>query len=184
MKFLFVGHPRGGTAYAAALMQSAGIDVRHEEMGANGTSSWMHAVHDIIPPYTFDRSRRADHYFDAVIHLVRNPLDTIASSLYTEQDSEDFRSRYVTIFGNDHERTVLSYCGWHKLLLAGHADVRCRLEDLPYHLLQKYGIATTDPGPQNQREHPSLSWEELAGHCSGEVMFELQKMTKWYTQLR
>ncbi len=184
MKFLILGHPRGGTAYAAKLMQSAGLDVRHEEMGANGIASWMFAVHDIIPPFTFDRSRRSDTYFDAVIHVAREPLDTIASTLHTEQGSEDFRSRYVNLFGNAMERAVLSYCGWHRLILAGHADIRCRLEDLSFHLEERYGINTLDPGPVNTREHPKLDWNEIHQNCSPEVLFELEKMTKWYQQLR
>lgn len=179
MRILVLGHPRGGTAYAAALIRSCGLDVRHEAMGEHGIASWMFAVHDEQPPFTFDGSKRSDYEFDLTIHVARDPLDTIASTLYTEHGSAEFRSRYVNIFGNEHERAVLSYCGWHRLILAGHADIRCRIGELADRL-RELELDPSDPGVVNAREHPPITMDELRRNCSGAVLHELEKMTEWY----
>src|SRR5688572_17821987 len=73
---LVTGCPRSGTKYMALLLQAYGLDVGHEEMGARGISSFSLAVTSEDGPWGPTRER---YRFARVVHLVREPLATIAS---------------------------------------------------------------------------------------------------------
>ena len=97
IKYLISGTPRSGTGFMSQLMSSAGIPIGHEmffgmpghgyyPINAQGDSSWM-AV-----PFIQN--------FDAiVIHIVRNPLDNIASLIHRNTFSEEsIKSSIYTFF--------------------------------------------------------------------------------------
>jgi hypothetical protein len=78
-RLLVIGSPRSGTHFMTALLNIFGMRVRHERMGEDGTvnSAWlaMKKINDsLINPVG-----RQHYEFDQIIHLVRNPLDTIGS---------------------------------------------------------------------------------------------------------
>lgn len=182
-QYLVVGHPRSGTGYAAWLFQQHGLDVRHEAMGAHGTSSWQFAVHDADYPFTFDHSTKANHIFGTVIHIIREPMDAIASILHTEQASEEFRSRYVTLYGTALERAIQSYIGWNRMLLAQRADLRCKTETLHLELCSLLSCDhPVTPVRQNAREHAGIDEGDLLALPEG-LKYELSKLTHYYNTL-
>jgi hypothetical protein len=61
-----IGCPRSGTRYTSEVFRQAGYDVRHERMGAAGTSN-----HAALPLRIPDSA--------VVVHQVRHPLDCITS---------------------------------------------------------------------------------------------------------
>ena len=87
IKYLIAGTPRSGTGYVAKLMTSAGVPIGHEmffgmpghgyyPVGAQGDSSWMSV------PFLQN--------FDAkIIHIVRNPLDNLASLIARDTFDDD-----------------------------------------------------------------------------------------------
>lgn len=82
-KLLITGCGRSGTFYAAEVWRSLGLDIRHERpmpshgsMGRDGVASWFMAVDDPNPPFG---PSTAGYTFDFVLHLVRHPLNVIAS---------------------------------------------------------------------------------------------------------
>jgi hypothetical protein len=75
---LVTGAPRLGTTTAARYFQAQGLDVGHERMGVDGASSY-YWFRDNPVPQAAHAGRRSDYVFERVIHLVRDPLATIAS---------------------------------------------------------------------------------------------------------
>jgi hypothetical protein len=78
---LGIGHPRTGTGYTSKLLQSWGLDVRHEKMGDHGTVDWSlsYKDHSIWQNIKFD-----DYNWEHIIYSVRNPKETINSLIFTE----------------------------------------------------------------------------------------------------
>ena len=90
---LIVGCPRSGTKSAATH-----YEVGHENPNGRGISSWYLVPQDPeIPFHTYmDKDQ-----FDRVIHIMRNPLDTIRS-MYTLMDvSWDFLNKHTGCFVTD-----------------------------------------------------------------------------------
>lgn len=70
--FLITGTGRCGTMYATQYLQAKGLDIPHENMGADGTADWRWTCawsNQSSPPPTFDR----------ILHLHREPLAAISS---------------------------------------------------------------------------------------------------------
>lgn len=71
-----LGHPRCGTGFTASLLQSAGLDVGHEKMGADGIVSWMAVAEREIVPYGSGIDKLRGH---KAFCAVRSPLAAIPS---------------------------------------------------------------------------------------------------------
>ena len=70
-KLLIVGTPRSGTLYTSSLLLCAGYDVQHEQWGEEGIVAWTGLFSDgIWGEYKPDC---------AIIHQIRDPIDTINS---------------------------------------------------------------------------------------------------------
>jgi len=84
-KVLVTGYCRSGTTTIGRFLRDAGLKVRHENMGEDGTSSCFFFID--APRYplggAFDSHVNdgtfKDYEFENIIHLVRNPLKAIAS---------------------------------------------------------------------------------------------------------
>jgi hypothetical protein len=72
------GCARSGTAYTAAVLQHLGYDVRHEEMGEDGTVSWPLAAKTRRAPWGPSPEKTLAKA-KAVFHQVRAPLGAIRS---------------------------------------------------------------------------------------------------------
>lgn len=97
IKYIITGTPRSGTGFMAKLFTSAGVPIGHEMFfgmpghgyyprNAQGDSSWM-----AVPfMHNFTEAK--------IIHIVRNPLDTIASLLHRETFSDDRLANSIYTF--------------------------------------------------------------------------------------
>jgi hypothetical protein len=82
----FYGTGRCGTTFSANALRSVGLDVRHQNIGRDGTSShWFFVDSEWFPRalYTTNRAhvgeRRRDFVFEHEVHVVRNPLSCVPS---------------------------------------------------------------------------------------------------------
>ena len=91
-RLLVTGCGRSGTKYTAELLQKLGLDVRHEEMGADGISTWCMAVDSEDSPWG---GGRRNIRFDARLHQVRHPLRVIPSLTTFTAPSWDFIAQHI-----------------------------------------------------------------------------------------
>lgn len=155
---LVTAHPRSGTGFAANTLQTAGLDVGHERLGKDGISSWMWAANDRNVPFG-DGYR--DIKPDRVCHLIRKPIDCIASVAFTEHHSLPFRCKHVRISPNTIDpiiHAIDSIYGWLKL-----TDYpRVKTENFAEFCRHKWRLDVSDLPPANIRHHPEISEEMLS----------------------
>jgi hypothetical protein len=84
---LVTGCGRSGTKYISFALRRMGLDVRHEEMGRDGISSWTMAVSSEQRPFGPPSSAAS---FQQVFHQTRDPLFVINSCLTFSDSSWDF----------------------------------------------------------------------------------------------
>jgi hypothetical protein len=91
-KLLVTGCGRSGTRYLTFVLRRLGLDVRHEEIGRDGTASWCLAVNPDSAPWG-PAATAAD--FDNVFLQIRHPLSVIASCASLRQESWQFISEHI-----------------------------------------------------------------------------------------
>lgn len=182
---LTVATARSGTKYAARVWRAAGVDVRHELMGAAGTVSCFMAV-DVLPPTDktahVERAKHVDGIafrdvrFGHVLHQVRHPLKVVASNEKTISRAD--REWMASIIDLDpHQprlRWAIQYAlRWNRLCAARKPAMRYRVEAMGevWPELLKLLRLPSVPFPEkiNKRTHASsgvrkakvYSWEEL-----------------------
>lgn len=186
-KFLIIGHPRCGTGYMSQLFKSFGYDVGHEEMGEHGISSWMFAAFSDHVPFG-DNTLRKQYKFENSIHVVRNPVDAIASIAFTETDirSYNYRKDFISIddHANEVHRAVQSYIAWNKLIEAQGPDMRVQvenaIEELETILNKRPNWEMVPDTNYNSRYHEELTIEQIKEYCSLSLNKELTKIIEKY----
>ncbi len=141
-----LSHPRCGSGYISFFLKQMGLDVGHENMGANGISSWMLTVKDTDYPWgDIGESKTAGgihhYYFAHTIQVLRHPLSAIPSIILENQYSKDnasylFRRKHLphltlpeNAFGNNMiELAVKMYLAWNALINDQHPDFVFRIE--------------------------------------------------------
>lgn len=78
---LVTGCARSGTNYISNILQKCGLDIQHEGIGADGSSSWVMTVEATSTPWG---PARNDLKFKHIFHQVRHPLKVISSTFTTE----------------------------------------------------------------------------------------------------
>lgn len=187
---LITGHQRSGTGYMAMLCQAMGLDVGHERVGRDGVSSFMFAVD--TPTVCFhsrEQNRGRKHYkFDRIIHVVRHPLNVIASTAMTDKNQMDkalrWQSKFVPVNTDEGRirQAIQTYIGWNALV-EEQTDDRIRVEDADIELPIVLGRALcNEPPPKdyNAREHGDVNWSRLQSACSHDEFVRLWDMTKRY----
>lgn len=115
---LVTGSPRSGTKSMAKMLRSTGLDVKHEKLGADGTSSCFYFIENSYPyPYIRKGVRAHDgdtkfsrkQKWDTVIHVVRNPLSCISSMKSIVGKAHQEWLHDVGLVTEDH-KTKLSWC--------------------------------------------------------------------------
>lgn len=127
-----LGHPRCGTGFAASLLQAHGLDVRHEEVGADGIVSWMQVAKRSAGPW----GNTLPHYPEGakVFLVARSPLGALNSVATENQQirSIGFRSqliwdrREVDLFVWTNQTAgegIYDYFGWAVMSLAYWYDI-------------------------------------------------------------
>lgn len=193
-KFLVLGHPRSGTGFMSQLFFRFGLDVGHEMMCQDGISSWMFAVEE-NQVYTDESLNRKDFDFEHVIMVIRNPMDIICSTYWTENvgPSLQFRQKYIDMDGlNLVERAVKSVLGWYKIIEEQKPAVTIYVDKDPERTLcdflnavegRHFEMPPGATGVVNAREHPSLPYEVVAQHCQPELLREMQDFCQFHQYL-
>ena len=151
MRKVVLGFPRSGTGTMAHIH-----NLGHEFWNENGTSDWR-----LVPSYKKEKE-------DYIIHVVRNPLDVIASNLFTiRTDSLNLISKgldkgYISII----RTIVLGLIEWTKIIEKLKPDEIIKVETLS--IIRNY-----------RGEHPKLSWKDLS-YLPEEDIIELKKHAKKY----
>jgi glycosyltransferase involved in cell wall biosynthesis len=167
MKILITGHARSATGYFSKLMQGAGLDVGHEVVGRNGTSSWLHAFPGGSVSWLGDIEPVE---FDHVVHVVRHPLNVIASAQTLRRETWEYMARALEIELPEDpiDRAMLTWIKWNELiekklrpaLTIRAEDARSRWADL----MKLIGCTSSFPSVPvgvNSRPHPMLLWTDL-----------------------
>ena len=189
---LGVGHPRTGTGYTAKLLQSWGLDVGHEVMGEHGTVDWSLAPGE---ESLWQGVNFKDFEWEHIIYCVRDPRDSIASIVYTEDIvdvSVNFRKRHgvgKSKFSNPIEHAIDSIYKWDSFISKLEPNVSFRIEedsrDL-YEYLVEVGLPAEWSSEfigarQNSRNHPT--WKEMIlefGKISGKYKIMLNRYCSKY----
>ena len=87
LPLLVTGCGRSGTKYISHALQRLGLDVRHEQLGSDGISSWTMAVISENRIYGPPSSTVS---FEQIFHQTRDPLSVINSCMSFSETSWDF----------------------------------------------------------------------------------------------
>ena len=149
-RIVVLGHQRSGTRYMAYLLQAYGYDVGHEEMKIDGISDWH-----LVPDYQ-------KHENDFMIHVVRYPLDVIASTLFTSHmNSINFMQRKLDFENRKlFEAIVMLYMKWNEIIEEKEPDFTIKVEDASK---CDWGnlIGVLPPTDCNGRPHAKLDWDDI-----------------------
>ncbi|MDE2181839.1 MAG: hypothetical protein KGJ78_02330 [Alphaproteobacteria bacterium] len=140
--YLVTGHPRCATTSASEICKQVGLDVKDEEVGADGISSWMMAVDDRSNPFgngELSRSRRKLKW-DFMVLVVRNIGDAAPSVIIENRyakASYDFRHKHIlaqtghdlAAAGDELSTAVLSITQWMRIILRQSPQFWFRIED-------------------------------------------------------
>ena len=125
--FIGLGHPRCGTGFTASLLQQHGLDVGHEQIGADGTVSWMQVAKRASAPWG---TTLAEFPAGAKVFLVaRSPLGALNSVATENQQirSIGFRAEViwerckVDIFADANQSgdpAIYDFLGWAVMSMA------------------------------------------------------------------
>ena len=102
--FLCIGHPGCLTTSASDYLTQMGYNVGHENMGGDGISSWMLAVEDENYPWG-NVHKKHEYYFKNIIHVVRNPFDSIPSIILENKHTPNHKSY---LFKKKHIKKILN----------------------------------------------------------------------------
>lgn len=147
--FLCIGHPRCGTTSISYYLGQMGYDVRHENMGKDGVSSWMLAVRDDKYPWGNIKDKFR-YYFKNIIHVLRNPFNAIPSIILEHKyspnnESYKFKKKHIKkILGIDLpevnfnkisltqeiELALKTFIYWNKICEMSNPQTICKIEDI------------------------------------------------------
>lgn len=155
MKVLVTGCGRSGTGFAAKALQHIGLDVRHEEMGKDGTSDWKEVA------------RTTSLEYEHVIQVVRDPLPWIGSFLTVGDSSWEFIHKNQ---GTKPTESKIKDCLIHWIKWNRWAnricDVVIRLDDLVW----MAGMIGASVDKENARNHKTVELSQILEEAPLEYM--------------
>lgn len=160
-----IGHPRTGTGFTSHILQSWGLNVKHEQLGEDGIVAWQLAVKKGPWLYLPEFENELDPKL--IIYNVRDPKDSIPSIVFTEDTKEEsinFRIKRGGVLksSNSVELACNSILRWDKLINERKPDFIYRIEDQEKELfdfLKSKGFDIEykpSSGKVNSREHDGL----------------------------
>lgn len=157
--FLITGTGRCGTKYASRYLTLKGLDVPHEKVGKNGTSSWdlacgqKHFIKTELP------------HFDYTLHIVREPMAVISSFAITVPQWEgawDFISRNSPVKLTDSQilKAMKHWYYWN-LMAEERATKTIKIEDWSMETVGSiFGISGEEPDvPKDLNSR--VSWNRM-----------------------
>ncbi len=133
-RIIVLGFPRSGTG---SMAKELGLG--HEVINEIGTSDWR---------LVFDYEKQEG---DEVIHIIRNPIDSISSNLFTmKKSSLDFIAEKTSMKDMSVLATLINgFIKWTEKIEEIKPDKIIRAEDLETKV--------------NTRPHPKIKWGDLDG---------------------
>ena len=188
-KIVATGCPRSGTTYMATALSLHGLDVKHEELGSDGVSSWAWAGKDLDKIESAKSFRRENA---VVIHNVRSPLPAISSLMTLSTKSWPWAEDHISIPSARDKivRVMAFWVNWNKLA-ESMADLSFMLEDFSIGGEAYFGVCKVcgiEPRPEivkgipqnlNAREHRDLTWNQLY-RTSASWCRKVKKLAKHY----
>ena len=190
MNLLVTGHSRSGTGYMAELCSQLGVDVGHESIGRHGSSCWAWATDDEDPPWAQGGRSQIAPY--TLIHVIRNPINVVASVLHTETpevypSAWAYRRKYIDVDeSTPMARAVSSVVGWNRLIAAQAPAVTVAAEDaidVMREALPAIGfpirptVAFQPPSKStNARPHPNTYMGHIEEGCSPALASQLREL--------
>lgn len=158
--------PRSGSRKVYGLLEKCGLKLGYEKWGEDGVVSWQHSTQG---RYKWEVKK--------LIHLTRDPLETIASMAYALNKcaySFIFNERSAPPKRNELYDAMYAYYIWNEMI-EEKADYRFKLEDLIKSktefkkLVDVFGVDISwglldnidFESKVNAHEHKSLTWEDL-----------------------
>lgn len=197
MKLLVTGTGRCGTHWFAECLRRAGVPATHEHafgQELNGTQrAWIAEV--AWPAAAYLPVTGAE-----VVHLVRHPLDVIASRMargtFAEVPPSQAQARLgawaarvcpLIQEGKTHlERAALHWVGWNQMI-EPHADYMLRVELVGLddviqlaRVVRPRAVLSTLPPPVHTSEHPVLTWDDLNHQARPEVAGRVLELARRY----
>lgn len=99
-----IGHPRCGTGFTASLIQTSGLDVKHERVGKDGIVSWMLPGGQYRNPFGDAIGPLND--FRNVFCVTRSPLQAIPSIIPENNHGASLRFRRRILRGHFGENCI------------------------------------------------------------------------------
>jgi hypothetical protein len=168
-RLLVIGSPRSGTRSVAALLRGAGLRVGHESMLRDGTVSSLWVVDDFLYPGAHVGDRPSRHAFDVTAHLVRHPLQTIAS--LAEMNRPHFWHWTQVHTGRSYENdgpllyAAYFWATWCRRARAHAPVVTWRIEDIEKWWPRAAKILELNADVEIPRigesQHASIGWSDL-----------------------
>lgn len=154
----------------AKILRASGMDVRHEDMGTDGSVSCFLAVDDF-----FYHGRHHDRLaicdFDVRMHQTRAPLETIGSLAgFDKTWFWHWQEKHTGIRweAGPLDRAARFYLRWHSILEEQPFDLRYAIEKLPETWGDIRGLLPTlpecpPPIPRNigESDHPVVAWDDV-----------------------
>lgn len=201
---LVLGHARSGTAFTAKALSWLGLDIGHERPGRHGVCSWLYAVQNLSPPWFPEVGPRASAY-DAIWHVIRDPLKVMASVIPEDPFFWDLRAAHCPRLAEAIQQhgypdpagppainylvAAISWLDWLKLC-DDQASWRFRVEDYRFWLYVAAGKLGRVPPPfetmdvpenYNGRSHAApATADQLAGMLPADLHRELQETARRY----
>lgn len=155
LSYVFIGHPRCGSAALAAGLRNAGLDIHHERPGNDGIVSWWltgfyrqktNGIHEFSP----SRKGAVPIIADKVLSYIRKPSDALPSIMveneFQDRDNNSFRHRHRIIRKHfdvdlaeldELNAAVASYVFWNRLAdRIADADLPIKVEKPDFGLVQ------------------------------------------------
>lgn len=188
---LVTGCARSGTGYISRVLCHAGLDIRHEQIGKDGISSWVMVAPTEKTPWG---PGRKNIHFTHIFHQVRDPLKTISSVFSTEPTASwKYIMDYIPQILPEDSKTVKAAKYWYywNLKAAELAEWTYRVEDIrevwvemEHRLGRKLDISALDCVPKNANTRGNhlrdFTWEDLKRELEPNLYRDIRALARFY----
>ncbi len=194
---LVVGCARSGTTYISKVLKASGLQIGHEKMRKDGTSSCDLAVNPEVGRW---KVRMGDFRFDHIFHQVRDPLKVI-SSVYLSEDRHSWHYIMQHIpeieMRDSHLAKCAKYWYYWNLKAEEMSEWTYKIEDLDAagkweEFEKKLGkkipreAISSVPKNENTRQHPlyrRFTWADIEKELDPQLYQNIRSLAKKYGYL-
>ncbi|HEX3663880.1 MAG TPA: hypothetical protein VHU23_01430 [Rhizomicrobium sp.] len=201
--FLFLGHPRCGSASLSATLRRAGLRVGHERLGEDGAVSWWQTGRRlsgaICPMFSRGKAREGETWLGGrIFHYIRDPRDSIPSIMLENEvrcrANPSFQLRRRTLMARfdidigDMDAPVAaaaSYALWNELAAQLSSKGAVRVENPEFSVISP-SIATVGVLRSNLSVHkfgmvkPDIDVDDAIRRSPREVRLIMERFSQLY----